>query len=393
MTQKILCVDDDANILQGYKRALRKDFDISIAEGGEQGLAMIAQEGPFAVIVSDMRMPGLDGVQFLAQVKQIAPTSVRVMLTGNSDQHTAISAVNEGNIFRFLNKPCPPETLAQTLAAGLEQYRLITAEKQLLEETLNNSLQVMIDILSLTNATAFSRSARIKRLTSDIALHLNVHNIWQIEIAAMLSQIGCITVPEETLLKLARGASLTEKELRLYQQHPQVGHDLTARIPRLETVAAIIAQQNRRMDDDPKANLPFDQTDTLTVGARILKVVLDYNKLLETGQLPHAAVRELLGREGSYDVVILNALRELVHKNEETFVKVTLPMSELKPGMVLDEAILSNRGALLLSADQEITLSLLLRLVNFAEAGLVPDEVQVRVPANSMPTSGLAHSV
>ncbi len=280
--------------------------------------------------------------------------------------------------------------------AGLDhfkQYRLITAEKQLLEETLNNSLQVMVDILSLTNATAFSRSARIKRLAGDIALHLSVQNVWQIEIAAMLSQIGCITVPEETLLKLARSASLTEKELRLYQQHPQVGHDLTARIPRLETVAEIIAQQNRRMIDDPKASLPFDPTDTLTVGARILKVVLDFNKLLETGDLPHSAIRELLGREGWYDTVVLTALKELTHKNAGKFAIVKLSISQLKPGMILDEALLSNRGALLLSADQEITLSLLLRLVSFAEADLIPNDIQVRVPANSIEASGLAYSV
>ncbi len=384
MTQKILCVDDDPNILQGYKRALRKDFDISIAEGGEPGLALIAQEGPFAVIVSDMRMPGMDGVQFLSRVKEIAPNTVRIMLTGNSDQQTAMSAVNEGSIFRFLNKPCPPETLAQTLTAGLEQYRLLTAEKQLLEETLNNSLQVMVDILSLTNATAFSRSARLKRLAGDIALQLNVRDDWQVKIAAMLSQIGCITVPEETLLKISRGEALTEKELSLYHQHPQVGHDLTARIPRLETVAAIIASQNRLITDDPKAKLPFDPTDTLTVGTRILKIVLDFDKLLETGHLPHAAVRELLGRAGWYDAVVLNALKELIHQNVEELIVVKLSVNELKPGMVLDESLITTRGALLLSAGQEITLSLMMRLINFAEADLIASDVQVRVPANSV---------
>ncbi len=384
MTKKILCVDDDPNILQGYKRALRKDFDISVAEGGEQGLALIAQEGPFAVIVSDMRMPGLDGVQFLARAKELTPTSVRMMLTGNSDQQTAMEAVNQGSIFRFLNKPCLPEVLAQALTAGLEQYRLITAEKQLLEETLNNSLQVMVDILSLTNATAFSRSARIKRLAGDIAAQLGVQNVWQIEIAAMLSQIGCITVPEETLLKISRGESLTEKELHLYHQHAQVGHDLTARIPRLETVAQIIACQNRRLTDDPKANGPFDPADTLTVGARILKIVLDFDKLLETGSLPHAAIRELGGREGWYDTTVLTALKELIHTNAEELVTVTLSLSELKPGMVLDESLITKRGALLLSAGQEITLSLILRLINFAEADLIAGEVPVRVPANSL---------
>ncbi|MBS1810116.1 MAG: response regulator [Acidobacteria bacterium] len=384
MSKKILCVDDDPNILQGYKRALRKEFEISLAEGGEQGLALMAQEGPFAVIVSDMQMPGMDGAQFLARVKETAPTSVRIMLTGNSDQQTAIDAVNEGNIFRFLNKPCPPETLAQTLLAGLEQYRLVTAEKQLLEETLNNSLQVMVDILSLTNPTAFSRSARFKRWARDIATQLGAANIWQIEIAAMLSQIGCITVPEETLLKISRGASLTEKELHLYHQHPQVGHDLTARIPRLETVAQIIAAQNRRITDDPKANSPFDPTDTPTVGARILKVVLDFEKLLETGSLPFAALRDLAGRAGWYDTTVLTALKELIHKNDEELVPVKLFLSELKPGMVLDESLITKRGALLLSAGQEITLSLILRLINFAETDLIAGEVQVRVPVNSI---------
>jgi response regulator RpfG family c-di-GMP phosphodiesterase len=387
MTGKILCVDDDPHILQGYKRTLRKDFDISLAEGGEQGLALIAQEGPFAVIVSDMRMPGMDGVQFLARVKEIAPTSVRIMLTGNSDMQTAIDAVNEGRIFRFLNKPCPPETLAQTLLAGLEQYRLVTAEKQLLEETLNNSLQVMVDILSLTNPTAFSRSARFKRWARDIAAQLGATNVWQIEIAAMLSQIGCITVPEETLLKISHGALLTEKELHLYHQHPQVGHDLIARIPRLEAVAQIIAAQNRRITDDPKASSPLDPTDTPTVGARILKVVLDFDKLLETGSLPYAALRDLAGRAGCYDTTVLTALKELLQKNEEELVIVKLPLSELKPGMVLDESLATRHGALLLSAGQEITLSLILRLINFAEAGLIEGEVQVRVPANRVPAT------
>lgn len=113
MSYKILCVDDDSNILQGYKRALRRDFDIFIAEGGLEALSIIEKEGPFAVVVSDMRMPVMDGVQFLSRVRDIAPETVRMMLTGNADQQTAIIAVNEGNIFRFLTKPCPPDVLAK----------------------------------------------------------------------------------------------------------------------------------------------------------------------------------------------------------------------------------------------------------------------------------------
>ena len=380
MCQKILCVDDEPNILEGYKRALRKEFDLYSAEGGVEGLATIKANGPFAVIVSDMRMPGMDGVQFLTKVKEVAPDSVRMMLTGNADQQTAMSAVNEGSIFRFLTKPCPPETLARALTAGLEQHRLVTAEKQLLEETLNNSLQVLVEILALVNATAFSRATRLKRLARDIAQRLRFSNAWEVEIAAMLSQIGCITVPEETLQKIVKGEPLTEKELRIYHRHPQVGRDLIARIPRLEGVAEIIGHQNRRISDDIGANARTDQTDAATFGARILKVVLDFDKLLEARNLPHAICHELASRVGWYDPVVLNALFEVIEDGIDEYASFILPLTALEPGMLLDEALTTKRGAFLLSAGHEITISLILRLQNFFEAGLITEELHVRVP-------------
>ena len=93
MSEKILCVDDDPRILQAFQRQLRKQFHIETAPGGAEGLEAIASSGPFAVIVSDMRMPGMDGIQFLSAVKERAPESVRIMLTGNADQQTAVDAV------------------------------------------------------------------------------------------------------------------------------------------------------------------------------------------------------------------------------------------------------------------------------------------------------------
>ncbi len=146
MSTKILCVDDEPNILAGYRRSLRKQFEIETAPGGAEALAMIAEGGPYAVLVTDMRMPGMDGIQFLREAQRVAPDSVRIMLTGNADQQTAAGAVNEGRIFRFLNKPCPAEDLAHALAAGLEQYRLVTAEKELLEKTLGGTIRMMMEI-------------------------------------------------------------------------------------------------------------------------------------------------------------------------------------------------------------------------------------------------------
>lgn len=354
-------------------------------------MAIVEHEGPFAVIVSDMRMPRMDGLQFLVRAKQIAPDSVRIMLTGNSDQQTAIQALNEGNLFRFLTKPCPTEQLRQALQAGVEQYQLVTAEKQLLEETLNNSLQVLVDILSLVNPTAFSRSTRVKRLAREIAVQLGLRNPWEVEIAAMLSQIGCITVPEETLLKIAEYEPLTGRELDLYQHHPYIGHDLIAQIPRLEMVAEIIAHQNRRISDDPKINLISDPDNTPIPGAHILKVVLDFDQMLTAGNLPHNAIGEMAKRDGWYDPQVLDTLKAILLKNADEYVSLKVNIPDLQPGMILDETLTLGTGATLFSAGQEITLSLILRLVSFIEEDQMPTEIQVRVPASGMPTRGIAH--
>ena len=129
MAEKILLVDDDSNILDGYRRSLGREFLLETALGGAQALELATEQGPYAVVVSDMRMPGMDGIQLLRKIKALSPDTTRVMLTGNTEMDTAINAINEGSIFRFLTKPCGREAMATTLTAALEQYRLVTAEK------------------------------------------------------------------------------------------------------------------------------------------------------------------------------------------------------------------------------------------------------------------------
>ncbi|HRH45201.1 MAG TPA: response regulator [Pyrinomonadaceae bacterium] len=393
MNNKILCVDDDRNILEGYRRTLRKDFNIHIAEGGAQALAEINENGPFAVIVSDMRMPGMDGIQFLSRVKEIAPESIRLMLTGNSDQQTAINAVNEGNIFRFLTKPCPPELLAKALTAGLEQYRLVTAEKQLLEQTLNNSLQVMVDILAMINETAFSRSTRVKKMAREIAERLKVQNIWEVEIAAMLSQIGCITVPEEILQKISKGEKISDNEARLFLKHPKIGCDLIGQIPRMEKVAEIIANQNKRFIDESGLPEQSNQTDKIRVGEQILKVVLDFDKLRVSGYTLQSAFRKLVERIGWYNPLILNCLKDLIEGQVEEYKSIELDISNLKPGMILENSLVSKRGSLLLSPGQEISLTMIMRLKNFVEEGLIDNKFLVSSVVENDSLMELSYSI
>lgn len=382
MNKRILCVDDDLNILRGFKRTLRGKFNISTSSSGPEALALMQESEPFAVVVSDMRMPEMNGVQFLTRVKEISPDSVRVMLTGNSDQQTATDAVNEGAIFRFLTKPCPPELFAQTLNSALEQYGLITAERELLQGTLNRSLQVLVDILALVNSTAFTRSTRVKRMAGDMANGLGIANVWEIEIAAMLSQIGCVTVPEHILLKVSNGDEVNDEELNLYQKHPQVASELISKIPRLERIAGMISNQNRRFKHDPESQLLSSDVAAENLGARILKIVLDFDKLLESNELPDVAFKELSNRNGWYDPEVLNALKKLIEERSDEFTSKEVHVSELKAGMILEQSLLSSNDTLLLSEGQEITHSLIMKLVNFSEANVIPEIVNVRVPVN-----------
>lgn len=140
ISQKVLFVDDEVLLLEGVKRQLRREFDITVAEGGEAALSILSNEGPFAVVVSDYNMPGMDGIAFLNAVYQRYPYTVLVMLTGRAELDVAVNALHNAHIARFLNKPCPKEILQETLTDGLEQYRLRMSE-QLLQVQLQQANQ------------------------------------------------------------------------------------------------------------------------------------------------------------------------------------------------------------------------------------------------------------
>src|SRR5262249_7877425 len=126
----------------------------------------------FAVVISDMRMPGMNGAELLGRVRTIAPDSIRMVLTGETDISSAMKAVNDGAIFRFLMKPCSEPVLRGAIEAGLRQYELQNVERNLLENTLNGSIKVLAEVLSLVNPAAFGRSMRVRRYVRHVTTTL-----------------------------------------------------------------------------------------------------------------------------------------------------------------------------------------------------------------------------
>jgi len=379
---KILFVDDDPNILASFLRQLRKGFTVQTALGGEQALTMVASQGPFAVVVSDFKMPGIDGVQLLSRFKEMAPDTVRILLTGYADLETAIRAVNDGNIFRLLTKPTDSETLVRALVAGVRQYRLVTAEREILHDTLAGSIKVLTELLGLLNPDALGRSSRIKELALGIAQSMGLEPDWALETAAMLCQLGLVMVPPEALEQVMAGKELRGENLQLYDMHPMVAAELVKHIPRLEGVSRIITFQDKHYDGSgPPPSPPVAGAD-IPLGSRILKVALDYDLLASRLDDPQKALQRMRGRKGWYDPAPLAALADHVLRGALQQ-ELRVGVKDLTENMVLVSDVRAKDGRMLVSRGYQVTRLLVSHLLKFQKTLGVIEPLVVKIQASA----------
>jgi len=383
--EKILFVDDDPNVLASYQREYRKKIPVDVAEAAAKGLEFITDQGPYAVIVSDYRMPGMDGIDFLSVVQEIAPQSVCVLLTGYADLEIALRAVNEINIFRLLTKPCPPDVLIKALAAGIKQYRLVTAERELLEKTVKGCVKVMSDILAMAKPEAFSRTLRIARYAKQLSMVMDDPNSWETETAAQLSQIGLITVPEVLFRKSLKGRPVTVSEKELFDRHPSVAARLVENIPRMEAVADIIAchQKNYDGSGEPKdgrkgTEIPF--------GARILKAAVDFDALISARKSPGEAFAEIKRDVRRYDPRVVQAL-SLVLGDEARYKIKEMTVATLEEGSILaDNVYTIHKPKLLLARGQELSRTVIDYIRRYSRVFGVKEPIRVIYPLDSITT-------
>lgn len=382
MAEKILIIDDDENLLSGLKRQLRNKFHISTAEGGNTALDIVKSDGPFAVVICDMRMPGMHGVEVLESIKKLSPDTVRMMLTGNIDQQTAVEAINKGNIFRFFAKPCQPDVLAEGIDAGIEQYRLITAEKELLKNTLAGSVKVLTDMLSMIDPETFGESAKLRDWGRLMATRMDLPRSWILDLAIMLSRIGWVAIPSEIQIKVNSGLDLTEKEEELIREIPETGRKWIANIPRLKDVAEIIYYQNKGFDG---SGFPEDGTSgkDIPVESRILKVLNDL-----VAECPDMAPTKFVFRALDlhaelYDPDILQIARHGLVKadagqEDEHFEIAEVPVNLLITGYELLSDIETTDGKLVLAKRQVITDTLLTKIRNIGAIYGIKEPIRIR---------------
>jgi response regulator RpfG family c-di-GMP phosphodiesterase len=350
---RVLIVDDESRILESVKRSVRGPFEVETAASAELGLSMLRHAGPYAVVVSDVRMPGGDGISFLNVVRRASPDTVRMLLTGYHDIDAAMKAVNDNQIFRFLRKPCPAPALVAAIEAGIAQHELIIAERELLEETLRGCVHALGEVLGMTSPLAFARAVRVRECVGGFADRYGIPDRWQYEVAALLSQLGAASLPKETTEKIYFGRPLTTEEQVAAATIPTTAAHVVAAVPRLEGVREILNHLNA--DYVAAAGHPGPSGDAIPLGARILRIAFDFDVLVTQGASVGAALQTLAEHRTAYDPDVLQDFS--AWQGEAALAQRTrhVPLPALTVGMILAADVITEQGVLLIARGQAVT--------------------------------------
>ncbi len=401
----VLCVDDEPNILAALRRSLRpQGFQVLTAGGGQEALALLSSE-QVDVVISDMRMPGMDGAELLEQVHVRWPVAIRVLLTGHADSAAAIAAINRGRIYRYLCKPWNDAELHATIHQGLELQRL-ERERQRLEaltarqnaelrdanERLEQRVAERTEALAkandsirrsyLTGIKVFSglielRGGRLAghgRRVADMARRIAQamerpdEESHQLFVAALLHDIGHIGLPDAMLVKSV--AKYDAGETAQFQRHAELGEQSLMPLDDMQAVAALIRAHHERFDGQ---GYPDRRAGTaIPLGARILAVADCFDEL-QNGHLVDAPMtmqeaRTVIrhGRGSQFDPEIVDVFLHITEpQRPKTIADVPLQAALLEPAMVLARDLVTPTGVLMLAAGHVLSASLIKRIQDF----------------------------
>ncbi len=351
MTERILFVDDEVNVLDGFRRTLRREYEFDTAVGGHEGLELLADQS-YAVVVSDMRMPQMSGEEFLAKAHEVQPDAIQMILSGQANLDSTVAAVNGGNIFRFLIKPVDKTALGSALDRALKQYRLVTAERELLEQTLSGAVGALTEVVGLVSPQVTRRTGHVVELVDQLSSVYQLENDWRMRVSAMLSGVGYAAVPAHILDKAEAGEPLSGPEKAMMERHPEVTGSLLGHIPRMEDVAGVIRAAAGAGDAPPELDAHV--------------ALLAFVNRVTDGLVRDEAIDAVLDRieqEGTHDQELIAGARRL--SRPEGTVIDDLQVDELFAGARLCQDVFTVNGVMLASSGTAIGESLLERLHNF----------------------------
>ena len=415
----LLFVDDEPGILSSLRRLFRPHgYRILVAESGALGLAEL-EKTPVDLVISDMRMPEMDGATFLKAVRQRWPDTVRILLTGYADVTSTVAAINEGEIYRYVSKPWDDNEIVNTVREALDRYRLkqenlrLTALTQSQNEELKGlnasleqkvaertaelrqalsfveqshgelkksfltSVQVFAGLIELRSGPAGSRLAGHGRRVADMARNLAQRlgmgdvEVQNIMLAGLLHDVGKMGLPDDLLGKAFN--TLSQDQRALVMKHPVIGQNILIAIDKFKDAAILVRHHHESFDGngypDRLAGMSIPQ------GSRILAVVNDYDSL-QIGTLvqrplrPEEALAFIADNRGKrYDPATVDAFLKLISETRKTVpTEVPLRTMHLKPGMVVSRDLPHRDGYLLLAKGSVLTGDIIGQLVKLEQS-------------------------
>ena len=391
---RVLLVDDEPAVLEGLELQLGRRYEVHGTTQPAQALKMVDTMAPFAIVLSDMRMPGMDGAALLREIRNRQPQGVRMLLSGHADVGSAIAAVNDGGVFRFLTKPCPPAQLLAAFDAAAQNYRVQAAERALLEQTLRGAIKALAEVLAVVDPAGHGQALRVQQLSLELAKELAFAPGWSLEVAALLSSIGRVSLPAEVLQRLHAGEIPLPDEAAMLARLPKLTDRLLAAIPRLEPARAILLLSHEQPLPEGWAT-DFGSGTLATLGrcAAILRVAEGFDTLLTHGYGSAEALGVLRARKVAGDAAVIDALESLRARDQGRVAVRQLPIAMLQPGMVIAGDLCTTAGQLLVTRGFVISESFLARLTNFSR-GRVREPVLVMVPdGHAAPTDTRSDSL
>lgn len=365
---RLLCVDDEPELLASLKLNLRRSYNVTVAESGPAALALFdgapPSRAPFDVVISDMRMPQMSGAQLLSELRRRFPDVPRLLLSGQADLDSTISAINNAKVFRFLTKPVATEHLIEAVDDALEQARLARVERELLDRTLKGTVGLLTEVLGLVSVGAYSRSQRIETFVTDLSGALGRPVPWDLALAAKLSQLGFVVLDESV-------------DDASHPDHPQVAADLLVNIPRMEPVAYIISHQ---LDEAPVGKGPdILQWTRREANAEILRMAVRFDTLTANGMAAKDAHRVISAMSAPPPKLVLEALATL-RLDGQALMEAKVNADHLADGMHLANDVMAANGLKLASAGTVLTSALIGRIRTFAGRIGVSEPISVLVP-------------
>jgi response regulator RpfG family c-di-GMP phosphodiesterase len=374
----ILIVDDDPTVLDTLEHLLGTEHRVLVAADGPAALALLEEHGAPVAVISDLKMPGMDGIELLGQIQQLYPETSRILHTAQADLTSALAAINASHVLHMLTKPASATTLRATVREAVHHHRLAVAEHELLDKTLRTSLDALFGCLQLASPQAFARAGRIRDLVDLICRQLELTNVWEIEVAAMASQLGAVTVPPSVLAKRDAGVVLPDDEQRMIDAIPRVAVRLLADIPRLDVVVDIV----RGLYEDGVHARESAATARVRVAVMVLRAAIAYEGFRGRGMATDRML-SVLTADAKIDPEILAALGQ-VHGTATTDAAVTAyRIAELEVGMRIAEDVVGANGAILIGSGMQVTDMLVERLTNFQCKGQLVEPVMAGWPGGT----------